>query len=91
MGVYELKSKGQVLRRFAVNLFNREESDVALRHRTDASEGLSEVKSLAIGFVDVEARSLGSPVRRELWKPLLLAALAVLLIEWYIYNRRVYI
>ena len=28
---------------------------------------------------------------KELWKPLLVGALVVLLIEWYIYNRRVYI
>jgi hypothetical protein len=30
-------------------------------------------------------------VRRELWRPILLAALVVLLVEWYIYNRRVYL
>jgi hypothetical protein len=31
------------------------------------------------------------PVRREAWKFLLLAALGVLILEWYIYNRRVYL
>jgi hypothetical protein len=31
------------------------------------------------------------PARREMWKPLLVAALLVLFCEWYVYNRRVYI
>jgi len=30
-------------------------------------------------------------VRKELWTMLLMAALAVLVLEWYIYNRRVYV
>ena len=29
--------------------------------------------------------------RQELWRPLVWIALAVLLLEWYIYNRRVYL
>jgi hypothetical protein len=31
------------------------------------------------------------PARQELWKWLLGAGLVVLLCEWYIYNRRVYL
>jgi hypothetical protein len=30
-------------------------------------------------------------VRQELWKWLLLGAIGVLIFEWYIYNRRVYL
>ncbi len=37
----------------------------------------------------------GSPglnrVRRELWKWALIIAMGVLLFEWYVYNRRVYL
>ena len=57
----------------------------------DEGGGVQTVASLAIGYDDVTAQSPGSPVRKELWTPLLLAALAVLVFEWYIYNRRVYV
>ena len=90
-GSYEVQAGGNVLARFAVNLFDREESDVRLRARQDGEKGLQEVESLSIGYVDVAAESPSSPVRKELWTALLLAALAVLVLEWYIYNRRVYI
>ncbi len=90
-GSYEVQAGGNVVARFAVNLFDREESDVRLRARQDGEKGLQEVESLSIGYVDVAAESPSSPVRKELWTGLLLAALAVLVLEWYIYNRRVYI
>jgi hypothetical protein len=77
--------------RFAVNLFDRQESDVRLRARQDEPGGVQTVESLAIGYDDVAAESPSSPVRKELWTWLLLAALAVLVLEWYIYNRRVYV
>ena len=54
-------------------------------------DNLNTVDSLEIGYVDVAAQSPQADVRRELWKPLLLLALFVLVLEWYIYNRRVYI
>lgn len=90
-GIYDILSDGQTVKRFAVNLFDREESDVALRFREEGENGLNVVESLSIGFVDVVASSPQTEVRREMWKPLLLVALFVLLLEWYIYNRRVYI
>jgi hypothetical protein len=89
-GVYEVRAGERVAARFAVNLFDREESDVRLRARQD-ERGLETVESLSIGYNDVKAESPSSPVRKELWTWLLLAALAVLVLEWYIYNRRVYI
>ncbi|MAT70598.1 MAG: hypothetical protein CMJ58_13855 [Planctomycetaceae bacterium] len=90
-GVYELRSGSEVIRRFAVNLFDRQESDVALRGRQSDEETLPTVEALQIGYTEVAAASLQTPVRKELWKPLLLLALVILLVEWYIYNRRVYI
>lgn len=91
LGVYQVREGSQVKQRFAVNLFNRAESDIGLRVRKDSEDGLKVVDSLSIGYVDVAAQSPNSQVRRELWKPLLVLALFVLMIEWYIYNRRVYI
>ena len=91
LGVYQVREGSQVKKRFAVNLFNRAESDVSLRVRQDSEDGIQVVQSLSIGYVDVQAQSPHSQVRKELWKPLLVAALVILMMEWYIYNRRVYI
>jgi hypothetical protein len=41
--------------------------------------------------VDVKAEVGRAPTRKEIWKAVLACALAVLVIEWYIYNRRVYL
>ena len=57
----------------------------------DGDDGLREVQSLSIGYTDVEAQPSELPVRKELWKLLLMGALVVLVLEWYIYNRKVYI
>ena len=91
LGVYEVRDAKAVVKRFVVNLFDREESDIRLRSRREGEGGVKVVESLAIGYVDVAAQSPTSPVRRELWKLLLLGTLVVLVLEWYIYNRRVYV
>lgn len=91
LGIYEVSDGENVVKRFAVNLFDREESDVRLHLGQETDEGVKVVDSLSIGYVDVLAESMTSPVRRELWRMLLLGALAVLVVEWYIYNRRVYV
>jgi hypothetical protein len=90
-GIYEVRDSDGVVKRFAVNLFDRDESDIRLRARREGEDGVMVVDSLAIGYVDVEAQSPTSPMRRELWKLLLLGVLVVLVLEWYIYNRRVYV
>ncbi|HKD35661.1 MAG TPA: BatA and WFA domain-containing protein [Pirellulales bacterium] len=81
LGVYDVREGGKTTQQFAVNLFDPKESDIAAR-----TEG-----SVKIGYVEVKAANRWQPARRELWKFLLIAALAVLLFEWYIYNRRVYL
>lgn len=91
VGIYQVRDSEGVVKRFAVNLFDREESDVRLRARRDGEGGVEVVDSISIGYTDVSAQSPFSPVRQELWKPLLLGALVVLILEWYIYNRRVYV
>ncbi len=80
LGVYQLREKNQATRRFAVNLLDRNESNLAPR-----------TASVQIGFVEVEGQRGLVAGRRELWKWLLSGALVVLVLEWYIYNRRVYI
>jgi len=64
-----------------VNLFDPQESDI--RPRTDGT--------ISIGQTQIEGTTGPQPVRQHAWRALLLAALAVLLVEWYIYNRRVYL
>ncbi len=83
VGSYEVfdRANKQASRRFSVNLFDAAESDIAPRAKN----------SVRIGHVEVTGRREVQTARLEAWKPLLLVALAVLLFEWYIYNRRVYL
>ena len=91
LGFYEVNNGKKVVKSFAVNLFDREESDIRLQTKQEGEDGVEVVDSLSIGYINVTAESPTSPVRRELWKILLLGALVVLMLEWYIYNRRVYV
>lgn len=79
VGAYDVLEGGKVVGKFAVNLFDSLESDLAPR------------MELKVGDSKVTAVTGRQPARREVWKLLVAAALAVLLFEWYIYNRRVYI
>ena len=79
VGAYDVLEGGKVAGKFAVNLFDSLESDLAPR------------MELKVGDSKVSGVTGREPARRDLWKLLVLAALAVLLFEWYIYNRRVYI
>ena len=90
-GIYRVEAGDKPLRSFAVNLFDREESDIKLRLQQGDQQRVRVVDSISIGYVDVAAQAQAAPVRRELWKWLLGGALVVLVLEWYIYNRRVYL
>jgi hypothetical protein len=61
-----------------VNLLDANESNI--EPRTDIKIGSDEVAA------GEERRQ-----PRELWKWLALAALGLLLVEWYVYNRRIYV
>jgi hypothetical protein len=91
LGTYQVYRDGELVKSFAVNLFDRDESDVALRVAETGEDGLNIVENLTIGFVEVVAQPPNADIRKELWKALLVLALVVLIAEWYIYNRRVYI
>lgn len=77
LGVYAAEA-GDDRQRFAVNLFDPAEGDLAPRG------------SVSVGSQTVEA---GKPRKqpRDLWKLAVLAGVAVLLAEWWIYNKRVQI
>ncbi len=78
VGIYQVQWDGRVQRRFAVNLLDSSESDLVPRPAID------------IGDAQVAAGEVaGRP--RDIWKWIALAALVLLLLEWYVYNRRVYI
>ncbi|HEX3601669.1 MAG TPA: BatA and WFA domain-containing protein [Lacipirellulaceae bacterium] len=91
LGVYEVKRGDQVIDRFAVNLFDRQESDVRVRPTQGGEGSTIQPADIKIGNIDVEATLGQTPSRTEAWKFLLGCALFVLLLEWYIYNRRVYL
>jgi hypothetical protein len=94
-GVYQVRRGdapgGLVVERFAVNLFNRAESDVGVRPTQDPEGQTVRPADIRIGHVDVAATTDRTPARHESWKVLLACALFVLVLEWYIYNRRVYL
>ena len=64
---------------YAVNLLDSAESD------------LVPADSVTISEREVEGGQGTLESNREIWRPLVLLALLVLLVEWYIYNRRVHI
>jgi hypothetical protein len=89
-GVYQVMHGDAVLQRFAVNAFDQVESDVRMKPSQDPN-AQQQAAAIRIGNIDVAASVGMAPSRKELWKLLLIGALVVLLVEWYIYNRRVYI
>ncbi|HEY4232578.1 MAG TPA: BatA and WFA domain-containing protein [Lacipirellulaceae bacterium] len=90
-GVYQVRQGDQVIQRFAVNLFDRAESNIRVVPSQDGVGQTIRAADIQIGHVDVAASVGRAPARHETWKTLLLAALVVLVLEWYIYNRRVYL
>lgn len=82
VGVYEVRESSARVGRFAVNLFDVQESRIA----PDPAAGNWTVQ---VGHAEVAAQADWQTTRREAWKLLLILGLLVLLLEWYIYSRRV--
>lgn len=87
-GVYQVSWVGEagprdgqigdrVVRPFAANLLDDKESDVGA------------MADLALGSRQVRAAAEATRASRALWPWLLLGALAVILFEWFVYNRKV--
>lgn len=99
LGVYTVRegSEREAGQHFAINLFDSRESDLVPREVIELpyvekqeppgdGTGASEDNSR----VGVHA-SIAEPSRKEMWKLLLIIGLLVLVFEWYVYNRRVYL
>ena len=71
LGTYDVQSGGKTNQRFAVNLFDANESEIRARAE----------ESVKIGHVEVAGQSQWEPGRRELWRFLVLVALGVLLLS----------
>lgn len=80
-GVYEVtdSTDKEVDHLFTVNLLDPTESDIAVREK------------LEIGFEEVSGTRGNEQVRLDAWTWLVLVGLVVITIEWYIYNKRVFI
>ena len=80
-GIYRVLQDGTATfeRQFAVNLFDSRESDLQPR------------PAIELGHEEVPGVGGWMPARQELWRWLLGASLVVLVFEWYVYNRRVYL
>ncbi len=83
--------KGQLP--FAVNLFDFRESDLAPRGLVPEGAPTSTAESykIKIGYTPVTGTQKPAKVQKDIWWYFALLVLGVLLVEWYVYNRRVYI
>jgi hypothetical protein len=95
-GLYRVSwGRGEAIERsaFAVNLFDARESNLA--PRGIPPEGVTgreaEPYLIKIGYTEVAGTRSSQPARLDRWWWLAMAALGFVLVEWYIYNRRVYI
>jgi hypothetical protein len=80
LGVYEVQNEGKPIDYFSVNLFNSAESDITVR------------QEIELGHVPVKGQTSNwEPARREFWKYILLAGFLLLLLEWWVYHRRIYV
>lgn len=92
-GLYQVKWGDGVKNIFAVNLFDERESDLATRGLapTGVSAADAEKYEIKIGYTPVTGTRKTVPDRKDWWWALTLVALGIVLFEWYIYNRRVYV
>jgi len=81
LGTYEIRegNEAEPSRFFSTNIFDRQESDIAPQ------------AEISTQWETIEGQSSWLPMRAEYWKWLVILAIIILMLEWYIYNRRVYI
>jgi hypothetical protein len=80
LGIYDVLegTSREPTQQFAVNLCDMRESNIV------------PAKTLDIGYEKVGVATQTASARREYWKWILMLGLAVLIFEWYVYNKRVY-
>lgn len=76
-----------------MNLFDFRESDLAPRGLVPdgTPPEKAERYKIKIGDSVVASTKAIRPSRKDWWMPFALGSLVVLLVEWYVYNRRVYV
>jgi hypothetical protein len=79
-GPTDQRSGDRAVRLFAANLFDPAESDLAATDRVDLAS--KEVAALGRGSALAD---------RKIWPWLLLGALAVIMLEWFVYNKKVHV
>lgn len=81
LGVYDVRegTGTQVNQKFVINLFDQRESDIWPEREVNIQHDV------------IEAKVVRQSTRQEYWKWILLAAIGLLVFEWYVYNRRVYL
>ena len=92
-GVYLAQWENDGSMPFAVNLFDVRESDLATRGIVPdgAPDSMAESYKVKIGYNSVKGTQKPAVVRKDIWWYFALLVLGVLLVEWYVYNRRVFI
>jgi len=75
-GIYEYRTGTGIRKLYAVNLLSPQESQIAPR------------PSLDLQGTEVEGETAAVAANREIWRNLALAALLVLVIEWFVYVKR---
>jgi Aerotolerance regulator N-terminal/von Willebrand factor type A domain len=79
-GPTDRKGDGTASRGYAANLADAAESDIGAREQ------------VSLGSTDAKAKAgTSANADRRLWPYLLLAAVAIAMFEWFIYNRKVYL
>jgi hypothetical protein len=78
VGLYAVKRDDRAVHHFAVNLLDPEESNIEPRPRFNVGQD-----------VVTAGQEWSWPL--DLWKWIVLAGLGLLMLEWYVYNRRVYV
>ena len=80
LGVYDVRegTGAKVSQKVAVNIFDPRESNLEPREKIEIGE-------------EIKAQTAKQVSRKELWRWLLFGAIGLLVFEWYVYNRRVYL
>jgi hypothetical protein len=78
---------------FAVNLFDARESDISPRGQVPlgVTGDAADAYKIKIGHTPVDAKKFDAPAEQEWWWALTLSALSIVLVEWFVYNKRVFV
>jgi hypothetical protein len=92
-GIYHARWDPKGTMPFVVNQFDFRESNLAPRGLVPPGvpESQADNYKIKIGYNPVAGTQRVRPSRKDWWKAITVAVLGVLMLEWYIYNKRVYV